>query len=237
MNGILDELDDVSKVCLKSTSCYFRSAIKIDIVKLSVCSRWMLLCRFETDYYALMQAYPPRVACALCKVKVRQECIQPKKYRNIHASSGAGALEPMLKEPIARCCVLHAPYLFRLSGTNDPYKNDPAIFTKKSELKCMHCDRNTTHNDGRSVGCDVCQCSVCPRAIQPVYELSGYHPSSKCHFLHFTKDFKTGNGLTLRDLFSNALSNDPEFRMRIANAMIGSEEFPLKLGEGEKAFY
>lgn len=197
----------------------------------------MLLCRFETDYYALMKAYPPRVACALCKVKVRQECIQPKKYRNIHASSGVGALEPMLKEPIARCCVLHAPYQFRLSGINDPSKNDPAIFTKKSELKCMHCGMKTTHNDGRSVGCDVCQCSVCPRAIQPIYELSGYHPSGRYHYLGFVKSSKTGNGLTLRDLFSNALPNDPGLRKRIANAVIGREEFALKLGEGERTLY
>lgn len=236
MNNILDRLDDVSKVCLKNASCYFRNAVTIDVAKLSLCSRWMLLCRFETDYYALMKAYPPRVACALCKVKLRQECIQPKNSRNIRASSGTGFLEPMQKEPSARLCVLHTSSLFRLSGVNDPMKNDPAIFTKKSQLRCMHCGMDITPNDRRSTGCDDCQCSVCPRAIQPIYALSGYHASGEYNYLRFDKGSKTGNRLILRDTYSNAFSDDPGFRKRIANPMIGHEWFPLKLGKGETSF-
>ena len=204
---IVDELDDVSKVCLKSTSYHFHCAIKVDVTKLSVCIRWMLLCRFETDYHALMKSYPPRVACALCKVKVRQECIEPKKHRNIRRSCGIGTIAPMRKEPVGRVCVLHAPPLFRRDTSfQDPRENNPPIFTKKSQLMCMHCGRDVEAHDRRSVGCDTCRCSVCPRVIQPIYELSGYPSRRRYHYYpRFIKDRSSENGLAICDYFSNVL--------------------------------
>lgn len=200
---ILKELDEVSKVCLKSTSYHFRCAIKVDAAKLSVCSRWLLLCRFETDYFALMKAYPPRVACALCKVKVRQECIEPQGFRNQLKSIGFERLELMKKTPHERFCVLHASRLFRYSDFfEDRLEHNPPTWIKKSQLTCMHCGRDTTADDQRSVGCDGCQCDVCPRAIQPRYGLSGHLTYKYCSPRFTIEERKRGNLLAIRDDYS-----------------------------------
>lgn len=200
---IVDELDDVSKVCLKSTSYYFRCSIKVDIAKLSVCSKWLLMCRFETDYYTHMKAYPPRVACAFCKMKVDQECIDPKRYTNTVRSSGSQVLKPMSKKPVERFCVLHAAKHFRLGDVvQDRQEGNPPRWTKKTQLTCLHCGGDVEAGDGRSVGCNACRCDVCPRAKQPRFELSGClsHP-------HVRPSFCSGpeNKLSIFDWSSKVL--------------------------------
>lgn len=203
LHKIVDELDDVSKACLKSTSYYFRCTINIDVAKLSVCSKWLLLCRFETDYYALMKAYPPRVACALCKMKVRQECIHAQSLRSFARSNGSDALRLMQKKPVERFCVLHVPQLLQ-RGDIAQHQQNPR-WTKESQLTCLHCGRDVAANDCKSVGCDACQCDVCPRAIQPRFVASGYLASTRCDPWFEREDGKLYSRLWISDKSIKAL--------------------------------
>jgi hypothetical protein len=171
---ITNKLDDVSKICLRNTSTYFRSAIHVDFAKLSLCSKWLLTCRFETDYYAQLKFYPSRVACAFCKMKVHQECVRPTTVSNSIKGRGFEALELMHREPVARFCVLHARVLFRLGDVSLSREEvNPAKWTKKTQLTCMHCGADVGDADQRLTGCNRCECDVCPRVIQPRYEISG----------------------------------------------------------------
>ena len=64
---ILNNLDDVSKICLKCTSRYMYSVISVDIKKLSKCSEWLVMTRFEEDLPP--SAKPRRSVCAFSKHK------------------------------------------------------------------------------------------------------------------------------------------------------------------------
>ncbi len=171
---IANKLDDVSKICLRNTSTYFRSAIDVDFAKLSLCSKWLLTCRFETDYFALLRSYPRRVACAFCKMKVDQECFSPTTLPNCIRSRGSAALKLMYRRPVARFCILHAKLLFRLGDVSLNREGvDPAKWIKKHQLTCMHCGADVGDADQRLTGCDDCECDVCPRVNLPRYEISG----------------------------------------------------------------
>ena len=169
---IVDELDDVTKLCLRSTCSTLRRATNVDFAKLSVCSKWLALCRFEMDYYAVMDAYPRRVACAFCKMTVDQKCFNPK---NTIRGKGCEVLDLMGNTPTERFCILHAERLFRLGEVFRKRQTDkPRKWTKKSQLTCMHCGTDVAADDQRPAGCDGCGCDVCPRALQPRYEFSGH---------------------------------------------------------------
>lgn len=165
----------MSKICLRSTSLTLRRAIHVDFAKLSVCSKWLALCRFEMDYYALMDAYPRRVACAFCKVKVDQKCVNPKgTLKGQFKGKGCEVLNLIGNKPAERFGLLHAGQLFRLGEVfRNRQKGKPRQWTKKKELTCMHCGTDVPAGDQRPAGCNGYGCDVCPRAIQPRYELSG----------------------------------------------------------------
>ena len=62
---IVGYLDDTSKICLKYTSHYFRTTIFADTRRMSRCTRWLIMTRFEEDMFKLPSTN--RVACACCK--------------------------------------------------------------------------------------------------------------------------------------------------------------------------
>lgn len=185
---IVDELDDVSKMCLRSTNSYLRNTINVDHIKLSRCSKWLLSCRFETDYFALMQAYPRRMVCAYCKLKIDHERFNPENLVEFLRSDGAYALRLLLNKPVERLCIFHVQQLFRATEIHDflspwtycPIENyralpsKPSRRIKSSQLTCLHCCEDVEKDDMRPVGCAECKCDVCPRARQPRFNISSY---------------------------------------------------------------
>jgi hypothetical protein len=121
-----------------------------------------------------MKTYPRRVACAFCKMKVDQECFDPKKTLNRIRNKGCRVLELMSKKSVERFCVLHAAKLFRVHEVDSHELRDKSFkWIEKNQLTCMHCGEDVKASDSRSVGCNACECNVCPRTNQPRYDISG----------------------------------------------------------------
>lgn len=156
---IVDKLDDVSAVCLKTTSSYFHNSIKTDDMRFSLCTRWLIRCQLEMD----MQVYPKLVDCALCKAKVSKNCFLPKS---------PGSLDLMRRNPVERCCLLHVSNTFR--DCRDPERPFQRIrWVETKQITCLHCGADVDPSDTRASGCIRCTCEVCPRASLPRYERYG----------------------------------------------------------------
>lgn len=123
---ILDHMNDISKICLKSTNSRLQETISVDYNELSRCSKWVIMCRFEED----MVEYPAIVACALCKVKRAQ------KDFLYNIEFGSQHLDLMSPKPIERYCSRHVgkSLCWPLE-----YRKCSRAWVRSLELICLHC--------------------------------------------------------------------------------------------------
>lgn len=191
---VLDQLDDVSLVCLQNTNSRFRAIIpSIQPKNLSQCQKWMIMCRFETD----MQEYPALVACAFCKVKRPQEdfgLIHKHGRRAGRAKTntycGIELLNMMNSKPIKRYCYRH---LSSCLGWPPAFQKAGQIkWVRTLEPTCLHCGSKPTSCGQSAIkfyggpatrSCCDRPCDICPTAYLPTFSRHG-----RIHLPWFTTD-------------------------------------------------
>lgn len=163
---IVDELDDVSAVCLKITSSYFYTSINTDDMKFSLCKKWLIMCRLEID----VPDRPNLLACAFCKAKVWKGCFTPEN--GYHYDYGLDNLNLLSRNPAERYCLLHISNTLR-DRRNSQKDYERNRWVKTQQMTCLHCGADIEPSDSRSEGCNGCMCEICPRALQPRYTRYG----------------------------------------------------------------
>lgn len=181
---VLDQLDNVSLVCLQNTNSRFRAVIPpIQAKNLSRCQKWLIMCHFETD----MQEYPPLVACAFCKVK------RPQKDFGLNHKKGRRAglpktntfgnielLNMMGSKPSNRYCYRH---LTSSLGWPPAFQNANRIkWVRTMEPTCLHCGskpascgQSAVTFFGGPARRSYCNrpCDVCPTVYLPFFSRHG----------------------------------------------------------------
>ena len=124
-----------------------------------------------------MKSYPPRVTFAFCKTKIHQKCFD-LGGSNESGDMGCHALKLIWKKTCGAVLrSVHTPDCFFVSVKTraiTPKQIDGAHGPKKSQLTCVNCGKDADVSDQRSTGCGTCGCDICPRPIQPKYEVSRY---------------------------------------------------------------
>lgn len=141
LQPILDQLDNVSLICLKNTSAGFRALVPpVEEKSLSRCQKWLIMCRFEDD----MLDCPPMVACAFCKVKRPQKdfgrkCIGRMCWTAILKKSQEGMefLKMMNVQPIAQYCYRHLTSCLGWPPAHQEANHVQWVHTL--EPTCLHC--------------------------------------------------------------------------------------------------
>ncbi|MCJ1465523.1 hypothetical protein MMC07_004141 [Pseudocyphellaria aurata] len=179
---VLDQLDSVSLVCLRNTSCRLRAVVPpMRADSLSRCQKWLIMCRFETD----MQDYPELVACAFCKVKRPQthfglRC-KTTGWAKIINFCGMELPNMMDSEPIARYCYRH----LEICLVPPPaFQNDDEIkWIRTLEPTCLHCGSKPASCGQTALrffpgprvphsSCDI-PCDICPTAYLATFSRHG----------------------------------------------------------------
>lgn len=179
---IVDELDDVSAVCLKITSSYFYTSINTDDMKFSLCKKWLIMCRLEID--VPVRDRPSLLACAFCKAKVWRGCFTPETGNDFYL--GLDNLRLWSLKPAERYCLLHISNTLRdCRNSQKPYARKRWV--KTQQMTCLHCGADIEPSDSRTEGCNGCMCEICPRAMQPRYTRYGSLTSISLVVFSFNK--------------------------------------------------
>ena len=180
--SIADWLDDVSAVCLKNTNSFFRSIIHREPGSFSLCSKWLIMCRFETDLLlqfsgctTLPKNFPEELVCGFCKVKRPVHQIGGRRVGSKNMGFPVYTnTRPLIPSSIDRYCVRHPLSISWVKP--DERSSGPHIekrWAMSSQLTCMHCAAHVDDRDTRVTGCDRCHCDVCPRGTDNLFTRYG----------------------------------------------------------------
>ena len=195
---VADQLDMVSKMCLRSTSTQFRHSIPLDYSLINRCMRWRIFCYFEQD----RKGATDWITCALCKKRRHKRYFgagqdwavidSPEKVgqwalraldripwlhrygtRYLHGESNEGTT--YIRATVRACCA-HLPDKF----DGDPVIEELIPYVKLSTApswiwfevrRCMHCGKCASRTETRR--CSRCLCDICPMAISRQYYRQG----------------------------------------------------------------
>ena len=182
---MVDEIDEVSALCLNNTNRYFRRNVAVTPVgQRSPCVRWLLMCHYETDPHMRRKKY----ACAFCKKAVPEKCFTKLSFKQV-ASDLPYCLDrsSIASEPTARFCSYHPPltaWMIYHSTEHEKFthKSSDMKWVETKHLRCMHCANAIDEKvDLRETGCENCCCDICPRRLSPAYIRYG-PPANKLEY-------------------------------------------------------
>ncbi len=87
------------KMCLRNTSTYFRRAINVNFVKLSICSKWLQVCRFENGLLRSHEGIFPSRDMWLLQDEGRSRIFRSQE--NFECRT----LKLLSKKPVERFCI------------------------------------------------------------------------------------------------------------------------------------
>lgn len=223
---ISDVLDDVSAVCLKNTNSTLRSRINRDSTSFSRCTKWLIMCRFESDLLKNIpwERQPEKVTCAFCKVKRTKAQIIGRGSGRKGVSFSTFSLGRWHVPSTNRYCAKHPVFITWVKPA--PGHHVPTTWVMTRRLTCSHCEARVDSSDARITGCAECQCDVCPRVCRALFTRYGALPkaaragrpyieglwwqtdSGKVYISEFGSEFTQGSfPLQLLMLGCRALSN------------------------------
>ena len=162
---IINALDNVSKACLAKTNSRLQGSIKVDRSTLSLCEKWLLSCRLETDMKNYHQSF---YHCCFCKTRRPRQQFVASNAHQIHRGRRIDNARVVTAKPMERYCWIHR--VRTQWEDNTCYREtDRRRWVQIMQLTCLHCREAVSEADGRATGCEGCQCETCPRAKLPIY--------------------------------------------------------------------
>lgn len=203
---IIAYLDIVSKICLQSTSHYFRSTTHVDRAELNTCAKHLLALRFqqaststklittrsllrpprkhESGYHRVRYLDEPRQQTHRCIVRalnrlpwVRRKTTLDLDKELLHRS--IKLRRPQYWEQLMEQLGIDPDLESSLKSMLMPYPEKKSVWLAFKVLRCMHCGKGITEGDTRLQGCLHCRCDFCFRVPEECYRRCGPGKSSE----------------------------------------------------------